>query len=389
MTRTLLHRVAEPPGLEGAGASAESRTRLKQTIRKEMARPTIRSLARALGLSRSTVSEALRHSPRINAETARRVCDHAATVGYRANPLASSVMSEIRRSHNGVIRGALAAVLVDEPQRPKPGDAFISELVRGATERARDLGFHLDRFSAGAHSVPIPRLYNILRSRGITGIVLLPAWGDPDFSQLDWSEFSGVYTDSFIEHPALNAVSIDHHRSMMAALRRLRAMGYRRPGLFLHRHQDERLQHRWEGPFRAFQQYHASIEAVPPLVLDEITPTRFKDWFERFQPDVVLGHHAEAISWMTECGAQVPATHGFFCLNLAMTCEPCAGLDLRPHLLGTRAAEMLVDQLQRNEFGIPQTPSLTTMPAVWIDGATVRTRTEPEFDRHASHNSRP
>ena len=53
-------------------------------------RPTIRTLAEALGVSRTTVSEALRNHPRVNLETRRRVQEWAQSAGYRFNPLASS-----------------------------------------------------------------------------------------------------------------------------------------------------------------------------------------------------------------------------------------------------------------------------------------------------------
>jgi LacI family transcriptional regulator len=329
-------------------------------------------MAQSLGVSRSTVSDALRNSPRVNAATAKRVREFAASAGYRMNPLASALMSEIRRTHTTDFRGVLAAVAVDEPLRPKPGEAFINELARGAAERARELGFGLERFVVGADSLSMPRLHSILRARGIAGIVLLPAWGDPEFSQLDWSNYAGVYTDYLIEHPALHSVCLDHHRSMMSTLQRLRALGYRRPGLFLNLHQDERVQHRWEACFLAYQRHGPGIEAVPPLVVDEITPAKFKKWFRQHQPDVAIGHHSEAISWLRECGAKVPGTHGFFSLNLAMSHEPCAGLDQRPRLLGARAAEIVIAQLQRNDFGIPANASLTTLPAVWVDGCTLR-----------------
>jgi LacI family transcriptional regulator len=77
---------------------------------------------------------------------------------------------------------------------------------------------------------------------------------------------------------------------------------------------------------------------------------------------------------MEGCGAKVPATHGFVCLNVHMKSRPCAGLDLQPRILGVRAAELLIAQLQRNELGIPECPSTTTISARWADGPTVQSR---------------
>jgi LacI family transcriptional regulator len=55
-----------------------------------------------------------------------------------------------------------------------------------------------------------------------------------------------------------------------------------------------------------------------------------------------------------------------------MNAVPCAGLDLQPWLLGVRGVELLVAQIRRNECGLPEIPSTTTVPAVWIGGPTLR-----------------
>lgn len=206
-----------------------------------MPAPTIRSLARSLGLSRTTVSEALRGSPRVHADTIERVRAAAEAAGYHHNPLAGAVMSELRRSRGSMFRGVLAIVDLDEPDRPAAAAKFHQELSRGAKERAGDLGFKTEFFVAGPRGVPQHRLDQILQSRGIRGVILLPAWRTPDFLQLDWSKYAGVYTDYFIARPALHCVCSDHYRSMTLALERLHDLGYRRPGVFLHRPHDERL----------------------------------------------------------------------------------------------------------------------------------------------------
>lgn len=337
--------------------------------------PTLRSLARILGLSRTTVSDALRGSPRVDPNTAARVQSAARAAGYRRNPLAGALMSELRRSRGTAFRGVLAAIDFNEPHRPEHAARYHRELIHGAEARATDLGFKVEKFSVGHAGVSVQRLDSILQSRGIHGVILLPAWDEPDLSNLDWTRFAGIYTDYMIERPALHSVCSDHHRSLLAALQRLAGLGYRQPGLFLQRHQDERLQYRWSAAFRTFQESHPEIRAVPPLQVEAYDPREFVQWFRRYKPDVVLGHNTDAIEWMERCGARVPGTHGFVCLNVIMESRPCAGLDLQPRILGARATELLIGQLQRNEAGIPESPSTTTIPARWVDGPTLRPRT--------------
>jgi LacI family transcriptional regulator len=341
--------------------------------------PTLRSLARTLGLSRTTVSDALRGSPRVDPSTVARVRKAAREAGYQRNPLAAALMSELRRSRGSLFRGVLAAVDIDEPDRPPHAERFHRELVLGAGARAAELGFKVEKFTVGRGGVSVHRLDSILQSRGIHGVILLPAWDDPDLSRLDWSLYAGVYTDYIIERPALHSVCSDHYRSMMAALQRLTALDYHRPGLFQHKHHDERLQYRWEAAFRAYQENQPGVEPVAPLIMDALTRDVFIRWFKRTKPDVVLGHNTEVIAWMEECGAKVPATHGFVCLNVLMKTQPCAGLDLQPRTLGARSAEVVIAQLQRNERGIPEWPVTTTIPARWMDGPTLRKmKTPPE-----------
>ncbi|HVS54307.1 MAG TPA: LacI family DNA-binding transcriptional regulator [Opitutaceae bacterium] len=334
--------------------------------------PTLRSLAKTLGLSRTTVSDALRGSPRVDPNTASRVRKAAREAGYRRNPLAGALMSELRRSRGTAFRGVLAAIDFNEPDRPDYAARFHRELVVGAETRAVELGFKVEKFSVGHAGVSVQRLDSILQSRGIHGIILLPAWDEPDLSNLDWTRFAGIYTDYIIERPALHSVCSDHYRSMLATLQRLGALGYRQPGLYLQKHQDERLQYRWGAAFRAFQESHPDAKAIPPLVVDTFKKDDFVRWFRRHKPDVVLSHNTGAIDWMEGAGAEVPATHGFVALNVLMKSRPCAGLDLQPRILGARATELLIAQLQRNETGIPEWPSTTTIPARWVDGPTLR-----------------
>ena len=334
--------------------------------------PTLRSLARTLGLSRTTVSDALRGSPRVDPGTAARVKNAADSAGYRRNPLAGALMSELRRSRGTTFRGVLAAVDFHEPDRPEHAARYHRELVLGAEARAVELGFKVEKFVVSPTGLSVQRLDSILQSRGIHGVILLPVWDEPDLSKLDWKNFSGIYTDYIIERPALHSVCPDHYRSLLAALQRLAALDYTRPGLFLQKHQDERLQYRWGAAFRSFQESHRGIKPVPPLLLEAVTREAFTRWFRRYQPDVVLGHNTAVVDWMESAGAKVPGTHGFVSLNVLMKGRPCAGLDLQPRALGARATELLIAQLQRNETGIPNWPSTTTIPARWVDGPTLR-----------------
>lgn len=337
-------------------------------------RPTIRSLAEALGVSRTTVSEALRNHPRVRPETRERIQRLARESGYRFNPLASSLLSDVRRKRLGSFQGVLAAIGQEEPARvPFPG-AYWRDLLQGATDRGLELGFKLEHFVVEQRRLSVARLDTILRTRGIRGVLIMPAWHTPDFRQLSWPGLTGVYADYLMDRPGLASVCPDHPRGMELAMTQLRELGYRRPGLVLLEQESTRLHNRWLAAFLAFRHLTPEIQTVPPLFLPAMNAEIFKRWFREHQPDVVVGHRAEMIAWMQECGARVPETHGFCCLNLGLNAEPCAGLDQRPYNVGVRAIELVISQIHQNTYGIPELPSNTTVPMRWVDGPTLQAR---------------
>ena len=333
---------------------------------------SIRVLARKLGISHTTVSDALRDNPRVSAKTREMVKRGAKEFGYEYNPLAGSIMSEIRRSSVGSFRGVAAVVDLESDQDRSTGAAtYHSLLLRGATEAAGRLGFKVDHFVLGEEHISLPRLNSILASRGIRAVLFLPIKGSPATKELDWDQLTGIYTDYLITDPAIHTVCPDHFRSMTIALRKLIEMGYQRPGLILSEAHDRRLLFSWEAAFASYWS-HTDHELTVPLLSNDLNREEFIAWFQSTKPDVVLTHRPEVFHWMKEIGCKIPETHGFCCLNIVMTPLDAAGLDLQPKFGGSRAMELLISQLQRNEYGIPEVPSTTTYAAKWKDGPTLR-----------------
>lgn len=335
---------------------------------------SIRALARRLRVSPTTVSEALRGVPRVARKTAERVRAAAAQHGYTRNPIAGAVMSELRRRRASDYRGTIGVVELAEAHRPIGAREFSECLRAGAAQRCAELGFTLDRFEIGADGLQPDRLNRVLAARGITGVLVLPAFRDAHLERIAWDRLTGVYLDRVIRHPPLHSASTDHHGAIWLALQQVEQLGYRRPGLVLQAQQDERLQNRWEGAFHAYGDGRTAMKLLPMLVEPEITEDLFRRWFRRHQPDVVLAHSSRCIDWMLRLGARVPETHGFVALNAAMCDRACAAIDQQPRLIGMRGAELLIGQILRGEIGLPAIPCHTSVPARVLSGPTLRER---------------
>lgn len=339
-------------------------------------RPTVRSIAAALELSRATVSNALRGHPGVNARTRQRVQTEAARLGYVTHPFAAQVMSQLRRSSAHKDMGTLAVLEKHEPERPAGASHFQAELLAGAKKRAAALGFALGHWKYGAGSeLSLKQLDRILYSRGVRGLVLLPTWSEPDFRELVWSRYTGIYVDYLIQRPAIHTVCCDHGFTVFNALEQARARGYRKPGLAVAHRTNARLHGRWVGAYLAYLNEHPELTLVPPLVADEadeFKPVNFLPWFKQHQPDIVLTHWIGALDQMRIAGAIVPRTHGYLCLNLQIAPTHFSGFFQQPRKLGERATELVISQLSHGESGPPALPSTTMLPSKWREGSTLR-----------------
>jgi DNA-binding LacI/PurR family transcriptional regulator len=323
-----------------------------------------------LNLSRSTVSNALRSLPSVKLETRQRVQEKARTMGYVHQPFASEVMSRLRRPDRAKPIGTLAVLEIDEPARRPIAKLFNRELLSGLKERAAEIGFGISTWGWGT-ALPPSRLNQILRWRGIQGVVILPAWEDPDLSALDWTRLAGVYLDCRIRRPALPTVCSDHFRRIYDAMEKARTFGYRRAGLVIEQRLNERIDGRFAGAYMNYVHTHPEMASVPPLLVDRFERESFLHWFRKYQPDVVITHWLDAPHLMATAGARIPQTHGYICLNVLGAPPGYSGFDQQPRLLGACAAELLVSQLSHRGRGAPSTPASTSLPAAWVDGTTL------------------
>jgi LacI family transcriptional regulator len=337
--------------------------------------PTIRSLARKLRLSHATVSEALRDVPRVNVETRKRVQQAAARAGYRLNPLLAAALSAVRRGRHQKFQGTLAVVDTAEGGR-REQKIFHRELTMGARARAQELGFNVELFWVPEYdSEPhLRRLQSVLRARGISGLVLMPFPIARDISTFDFSRFAAVQLDHCLLRPRLHTITPDNYSSMMHALARLRERGYTRIGLCMDQEKDIHLNCKWSAGFHAFFRSVGRPSDGPALIASPLTRSKFIQWFERYRPQVVVGHVQTMVSWLEQADVRVPEHVGFLKLNTTERIAECTGLDLQPRQLGAIAVETVVAMLHRQEWGIPQGAQTTMLEAEWVEGPTLLDR---------------
>jgi len=184
---------------------------------------TIRDVAKAAGVSLSSVSRALNGGKNVSAKVARDVAAAANELGYQPDFLARG----LRTRSSGMV-GCLV------PDLANPINAAI---VRAAEARLRDAGYMLVVASTANDAARERTAANQFRGRRLDGVLVAPGSNANDET---WRELAAAGTPVIIldrdpleqdNDPLWPAVLVDHRAGARAATRYLVGLGHRRIAL--------------------------------------------------------------------------------------------------------------------------------------------------------------
>ena len=184
---------------------------------------TIRDVAKAAGVSLSSVSRALNGGKNVSAKVARDVAAAANELGYQPDFLARG----LRTRSSGMV-GCLV------PDLANPINAAI---VRAAEARLRDAGYMLVVASTANDAARERTAANQFRGRRLDGVLVAPGSNANDET---WRELAAAGTPVIIldrdpleqdNDPVWPAVLVDHRAGARAATRYLVGLGHRRIAL--------------------------------------------------------------------------------------------------------------------------------------------------------------
>lgn len=177
---------------------------------------TIKDIAKALGLSTSTVSRALRDSYEISPETKKLVLEYAEKNNYHPNPIALS-LKERRTLSIGVIVSEIA-------------NSFFSQTIDGIESIAYKNGYNViisqSRESVERESINL----NYLTSRSIDGLIISVSSETKDFSNFKELHQRGmpiVFFDRIVNEIDTHKVIVDNYKGAYDAVVHLLQNGYK------------------------------------------------------------------------------------------------------------------------------------------------------------------
>jgi DNA-binding LacI/PurR family transcriptional regulator len=335
--------------------------------------PTISDLASAAKVSRFTVSLALRNSPRVAAATRLKVEAVAKKLGYRPNPTLAALMRSIRSKSLEERRTCFAMIVaLDEPDW-KGRHRYIQEMRRGAEERAASLGYGFECLTLPKSKEPIKRLQQIIEARGIDGLIIAPLHRSGVQLGLDLARQSYVAIGQTLTEVPANRVESGTYHNMRIVLDAIRNRGWRRPGAILHQRLSAAVEDRLLGAYLAYGHALPDESTVPPLLCHEaeMTAEMVVKWVRENQVDAVIASRSQILDWLIAAGYRIGEDLGFAHLDCPSESLKLAGMDQRLCEVGAIAVEMLGEQIQANQRGIPRIPKIVEIDGVWHDGPSL------------------
>jgi LacI family transcriptional regulator len=326
---------------------------------------TIADLARRAGVSRMTVSRALRNHPEVAAKTKARILSLAKSIGYRPNPLVSAWMESVaagKRPNYRPAIGWLSGYLTDEMRKSM---LFRGNVFPTAQKRAESFGFRLEDHPLFFDDMTPARLSGILATRGCPGVVLPPLAEPVESLDFEWAPFSVVEIGFSLRVPEFNRVSVNHSMGMTAALEGLLHAGKRKIGLVIKRVSDNRTNHYWTAAYLGYGWRQPEMKGLPFHSPAQLERRGFLEWFRTHRPEAIVGADPELIDWYEKEDRRGPAKRCVFVhLHEEFADDPriFGVVTGESSLVASAAVEMLIAQVNHNERGIPQSPVHTMVP---------------------------
>lgn len=333
---------------------------------------TVAKLAR---VSTMTVSRVLRNSPHVLAATRKKVEAAIQRTGYRPDPQIIRLMTKVRENRRRHLASVIALVRddVEEDALHDPAYQYVS--LKHVRNRAEQHGYLAEQFSIGPR-VTARRLGQILRARGIEGIIVSPQSSQRIVADLNFADFAAATFGYGLPYPSLHRASTNMTHGILLAMAELSRRGYRRIGLAITQWVDSRSEHTYSAALLKYQQSLPSRQRVPMFLFPGNVLSgqgaAFCTWVRKYRPDALITFDSYVPEWLKQrLGMRIPDDIGLVVHDWTSRMSGLAGIDHRRFHVASAAVDLVATQLLHNERGIPEVPRQILIPPAWIDGASI------------------
>lgn len=340
-------------------------------------RPNMQQIADAAAVSKSAVSLALRNDPRIPESTRTRIQKIAEKMGYQRNPVVDTLMSQLRAGRQPGFQANLA-VINCAPFEDLSSNHTFRRLREGVLERSQKLGYGVEEFWLQKPDLRPQRLKQILETRGIRGIILIGILG---FDEIDVKQFALFYKSFACAvigtaqlSKRINCSTNDQYLTARRATKKVLKLGYQRPILVIPEADDAILENKFSAGFYSIIKSLPKKDQFEMVRLDSNKMTQIIETIQAKQADVVITNQSELCQALKLNGIKVPEDVGLVHLDWHAELNEMAGMRQNNKVVGQVGVDLVVGQLQRNEFGAQEFPQVVEIESIWVEGPSISTK---------------
>ncbi|RJX41261.1 LacI family transcriptional regulator [Paenibacillus pinisoli] len=314
---------------------------------------TIKDIAKAAGVSVTTVSRALNGYDDVNERTRQKIKTIADQMGYSPNMAARYLISKKTNT---------LGLLLSNVTRDSSKDNIAFEVLCGINDRSGELDYDLVLFSTTPQKQTTKSYKTLCQERGVDGVIIMGMrLDDPYLKEIVTSNIPCVLIDIQLEGPNVGYVTSDNTSGSVAAVKHLLDSGHRHIAMINGHAQADVSILRLEGYKQALAE-----QGIP---FDEslVVNGRFSEQGGKEAASRILTSNPEvtaifcasdlmaigAIQGIKEMGKSVPgdvSVIGFDNIDLASYYSPAlTTVHQHKYELGYHSAQVLIDMLENKE----------------------------------------
>jgi DNA-binding LacI/PurR family transcriptional regulator len=330
----------------------------------------LRLIAESVGVSKMTVSRALREGTSVGPELRLKIQNAAREIGYQPDPRLSQVMSAMRKSQGPRYRETLALIWTHRRSDEAHANSFFEEIFAGASRRAEQLGYKLDVIRMVDEGLSCRALSHILHARGIRGVLIAPpsAEGNHPPLAMDWTKFCCVLIGGSLPTAGLARIQPDRFHACVLAMQRLQELHYKRIGLVFSESMDEHTASQIRSVFLCAHPLGARKAEKLIFTLNAAIAKNLSKWMEQAAPEVIISNSKETFSQLEQLGSQADSV----ALSWNKNYPSVAGVNQQRALIGEHAVDLVMNRLERNLIGLDEAAPTVSIPGMWMDSPSIR-----------------
>jgi len=314
-----------------------------------MERVTIADVAKASGVSKSTVSQYLnKRFEYMGEETKLRIEQAIEQLGYQPNIIARSLKQK-RTSTIGVI---VANIL----------HSFSTQVIRAIEDTCRENAFHVIVCNADDDPAKEENYIQMLLAKQVDGMVIFPTGGNLElYHAMVKVKYPVVFMDRIIEGVEIESFLLDNENASLLAVEHLIDHGHRRIGMVtpsIERRITPRIE-RIKGYKRALEKYNLPVNDgyVKSMNMEELK-FGLEEMFSMPEPPTALIASNdlslfEILKFAKEKNLDIPkelAVVGIDNVPFASIFEPSLSIFTQPTFkMGNKAAETLLQKIENRD----------------------------------------